>query len=126
MRKCLFILTVLITFSFNCQKKEGTDPEGIKAPKPYIPTNTAVDVPVWSLRASISPDDTINVLKMSFTDELGLITKSYYCKVIFENTKSREYKLVAPWIKGAIVLQKTNILSDKIETVHKDSMRLTE
>jgi len=85
--------------------------------------NQLITEPVdWIPRASIPPEDTLNALMFTYSDELGLSTDTLYCMVVFENRKTREYILVAPWIDRSITIQKNNVLSDNIKVVSKNEI----
>lgn len=76
--------------------------------------------PEWTIRASISPEDCDHVLMVQYRDELNFSESTAYCMAIFENAS--EMRLVAPWIDGYIRIHKANLLTDKVETVLKDSI----
>ena len=121
--KFILLITTLL-FVVTCNKKDNNQTETDNKPPVSSPINSYIDQPEWSIRSFIAPNDSNYVLRITYTDEMGLVNKAYFCKVVFENKKTREYKLVAPWIDNAIILQKTNILSDRIDKIHKDSMKI--
>ncbi len=67
----------------------------------------------WSV-VSYIPEDSTNVLKIEYTNELGMKTTDF-CRAIFES--SGAYKLVAPWMGPGKVLQKANITDIQISDV---------
>ena len=64
----------------------------------------------WIVIASAKPD---TVLTVHFTNEIGA-RGELKCMALFENNKTRQYKLVAPWLKEAL-LEKGNITSIYVE-----------
>ncbi len=73
--------------------------------------------PDWAVKASIPPGDIDHVIKMVYQDEIGLGQTAIFCMAVFENLKTKEYKLVAPWIDKEIRIQKSNVLGDEPQVV---------
>lgn len=72
-----------------------------------ITVNTQLNdtVNAWTALASTEKDS----IKVIYQEKYGA-EKVLYCRVIFENNKTGEYKCVAPWL-GNVILQKSNLNS---------------
>jgi hypothetical protein len=105
------LLLVIITVSYNWDRIIGTFSV---FEEPKIEKND------WVTFSSINPDDTLNVLKVVYQEKYGL-EKTIFCKAIFDNTKTAEYKCVAPWL--SLILQKSNLNSFQFETVLRSEMK---
>ena len=106
----IVVVVILTTIVYNWNRNPGSFSifEG-----PKIEQND------WTPFASIQPNDSLNVLKVVYQEKYGS-EKTIYCKVIFDNTKTAEYKCVAPWLD--LILEKSNLNSFKFSTISKDSM----
>jgi hypothetical protein len=70
----------------------------------------------WKVASAIQPEDMDYVLKIIYTNEIGIeITE--YCMVVFES--SSEYKLVSPELGSGKILQKSNLTDLQIKKVLK-------
>jgi hypothetical protein len=68
----------------------------------------------WKVVSAIEPDDREHILKVTYTNELGM-EKVITCMVVFEH--NNEYKLVSPELGSGIILQKANLTDLHIEKV---------
>lgn len=84
---------------------------GVVTKKEYIivtaPTTvTTLSKPVvasdWVVEFSVPIGDTCNVVKVGYTQKYGTYVE-LYCKAVFNNSKTGQYKFVAPWLDGALV-----------------------
>lgn len=67
-----------------------------------------VDTNPWKPSLSIPTGDTENVYEVTWDQKYGA-TKKSYCVAVFQNEKSRQYKLIAPWLDGLVIeYQNTN------------------
>jgi hypothetical protein len=82
-----------------------------------------VEIPVdpndWKALKFVETNDTTHVYKVTWSQSWGA-PMTAYCKAIFINDKSRQYRLVAPWF-SAIDLERANIDDIKFELVPLDS-----
>lgn len=104
-------LLVLILIFLSCQKKKETTEYQI--PPPWNPPITQIEPNPWTVKAAVKIDDTTHVLGVIYHSEMWT-TDTARCMVVFENSATHEYKLVAPWIKVDKVIQKVNLLTDQI------------
>lgn len=118
MKNRLCIILGLVLLISSCDKK--TEVAQDNSPKNYN-LETLLGKNEWHVKAAIFPYDTNSVLKVIYTDELGLQRDSVYCMALFENDK--EYKLVAPWIDKHITIQKANVLKNEIQIVPKREVK---
>ena len=115
MRYIVAVLLFSTLISCNRPKQEDT-------PKSFS-KDTFVQRPDWTVRAAVPPSDTSSVLEVQYRDEIGGL-QTAYCMAMFENEKTKEYLLVAPWMSGSLKIQKANLLSDLVKTVPRDSTAL--
>ena len=110
------ILTVLaiiyVVWDFNRFQYFGTDFKAVPEPKPV--TNE------WMPYKAIDPDDSLNVLSVTWTEKYGE-TKTVYCKVVFKNDKEKQYKLVAPWL-GTVDIERANMDDIRFDRILKSSV----
>jgi hypothetical protein len=105
------ILLVVVLLFLSCEKKkESTD---FKIPPPWNMQTTQLDPNPWTVKASVRVEDTAHVLGVIYHSEMWT-TDTARCMIVFENTATHEYKLVAPWIKVDMIIQKNNLLTDQI------------
>jgi len=90
---------------------------------PYDGIETAEDESDWVIHASVPPTDTVNVIKFTYTAEMGLVQKTVYCMVVWENNKTGQYRLIAPWIDKFVTIQKANLQDTNPELVPKSEMK---
>lgn len=50
-----------------------------------------------------------SVINVTIKEKYGTM-RSFTCAALFYNNSTREYKLVAPWIRGSIIIEKDNIV----------------
>jgi hypothetical protein len=115
MLKHTFLIVSLVFFIVSCQKEslEQRDSDN----RVWNPETTLVSSPnPWELKYYITPDDTLNGLRLEYKDEIGG-SHLAFGKVIWENKKTREIRITAPWIDKAITIQKGNLISDEPKIV---------
>ncbi len=78
--------------------------------------DTQIDKPEWIVENQIN-DAESNCLKVVYREKYGaeIIT---YCMVLFRNDKTKQYKMVAPWLKSKIV-EMSNITGIEVYEVSK-------
>lgn len=81
----------------------------------YVRQQSSIEKNDWSV-FSTSKDSSF--LKVSYQEKYGF-EKTVYCKVIFENTKTGEYKCISPEL-GCLILQKSNLNSFKVTEVKNE------
>lgn len=75
----------------------------------YTTLDTAVvETNPWKPYLGISENDTDNVIEVVWDQKYGA-TKKSYCKAVFQNEKTHQYRLIAPWMESiTIECQNTN------------------
>jgi uncharacterized protein YxeA len=67
-----------------------------------------VETNPWQPYLSVPVGDTESVYEVVWDQKYGT-TKTSYCMVVFRNERSKQYKLIAPWLDGIIIeYQNTN------------------
>lgn len=97
----LVLLINCVTFFYNANKPLNVTSFEIKQ-------DQTLDKNVWKV-LSFSES---HYLKVFYKEKYG-VEKKCLCKVVFENTKTGEYKCISPEIKS-LVLQKDNLILFKI------------
>lgn len=69
----------------------------------------------WQPYMAISPGEEM-AYRVTWTEKYGM-TKTAYCNVIWRNDKEDQYKLTAPWITGAVHIERSNTNDDLIVKV---------
>lgn len=64
--------------------------------------STVIEENTWKPYLSISDKSNDEVFEVSWDQKYG-VTKKQYCMVVFRNESIRQYKLIAPWLDGAII-----------------------
>jgi len=105
-----------------CQKEQKITLEEITK-LPYDNIETTLDDADWQIHASVSPEDSTHILKFTYKGEMGLTQEVVYCMVVWENHKTNEFRLIAPWIDKFVTLQKSNLQDTNPELVPKSEMR---
>jgi hypothetical protein len=82
-----------------------------------ISQNTAVEKNDWELESSATSD---KVLKVKYQEKYGA-EKTVYCMAVFYNSKTRVYKLDAPWFQS-VTLEQENLVSKDIVLINKTEM----
>lgn len=118
MIQVLNMLLVLVLLFISCERKK--EPPEFKSPPPWNSQVTQIDPNPWTVKASVKVDDTAHVLGVIYHSEMWT-TDTARCMVVFENTSTHEYKLVAPWIKVDMIIQKNNLLTDQVIELPKYS-----
>ena len=77
----------------------------------------SIDANPWQPYLNIPVGDTDNVYEVSWDQKYGS-SKAAYCMVVFRNEKSRQYKLVAPWLDG-LIIEYQNVNDIKFNKVSK-------
>lgn len=86
----------------------------IQAKEEVIPEND------W--KVIISAKDSDQVVEIIYDQKYGSRIIEYG-KVLFENSKEKQYKIVAPWIEGGILVERNNINNIAYKIVSKDSLQ---
>lgn len=82
--------------------------------------STVIEENTWKPYLSISDKSNDEVFEVSWDQKYG-VTKKQYCMVVFRNESIRQYKLIAPWLDGAIIeYQNTNDI--KFKKVRKNNV----
>lgn len=82
--------------------------------------STVIEENTWKPYLSISDKSNDEVFEVSWDQKYG-VTKKQYCMVVFRNESIRQYKLIAPWLDGAIIeYQNTNDI--KFKKVRKNDV----
>lgn len=114
MIRIILIISVFCLFTV-CQK-DSTE-QKVPDQRVWNPETTLVGSPSpWKLKYFIQPDDTLNALRLEYKDEIGG-SHLAFGKVIWENKKTREIRVTAPWVDKAITIQKGNLISDEPKIV---------
>jgi len=79
--------------------------------------SSSTEVSPWILFNSISADDTDGLYEVIWDQKYGT-TKKVYCKAIFKNDKTNQFKLIAPWLE-ALIIESQNTNDMKINKVSK-------
>jgi hypothetical protein len=102
----LFLLCACITFFSNFN--------GLNNFAAYVPQKEE-EKNDWSVVSAIKENDSLQKIQVIYQEKYGA-EKTIYCKVVFENIKTGEYKCLSPEI-GTLVLQKSNLNSFKISRI---------
>lgn len=87
----------------------------------YTNLDTAVvETNPWKPYLSVSEKDTGIVIEVIWDQKYGA-TKKSYCMAVFQNEKTRQYRLIAPWMKN-ITIECQNMNDIKFNKVHRDSI----
>lgn len=81
---------------------------------------TPIDPNDWKAFKFVTTYDTNHVYKVTWSQSWGTPMIAY-CKAVFINEKSKQYRLVAPWF-STIDLERANIDDIKFELVPLDSV----
>lgn len=78
--------------------------------------NSQIDMPEWVVENQVH-DVENNCLKVVYREKYGseIVT---YCMVLFRNDTTKQYKMIAPWLKGKIV-EMSNITGIEVYEVSK-------
>jgi hypothetical protein len=81
--------------------------------------NSQIDTPEWIVENQVR-DAKNNCLKVIYKEKYGIeiITN---CMVLFRNDTTKQYKMVAPWMKGKIV-EMSNITGIEVYEVSKNEV----
>lgn len=80
----------------------------------------------WKVHTSISPEDTSNIIEVTYDQKYGR-TIHLYCMAVFENEKKNKYRCVAPWL-GKKEIERSNVndfqtrIIPKVQVPMKESM----
>ena len=87
----------------------------------YTNLDTAVvETNPWKPYISVSEKDTGIVIEVIWDQKYGA-TKKSYCMAVFQNEKTRQYRLIAPWMKS-ITIECQNMNDIKFNKVCRDSI----
>jgi hypothetical protein len=75
----------------------------------------------WKTVIAIASDDTTNVIKIGYDQKYGSHIE-FYCKAMFRNDKTNQYKFIAPWMVGTEV-ERANIDAITYDRVNKNLMK---
>lgn len=115
MIKLISVILIGMLCIITCDKEDKN--QGTPKQREWNPDTTLIGSPSpWELKYFITPDDTLNGLRLEYKDEMGGRHLAFG-KVIWENQKTREIKITAPWIDKAITIQKVNLISDEPKIV---------
>lgn len=82
--------------------------------------STVVVTNDWKPYLSISDKSEDEIYEVIWDQKYG-VTKKQYCVVVFRNESAKQYKLIAPWLDGAIIeYQNTNDI--KFKKVRKNDV----
>lgn len=109
---CVILLCFIITLVYNWDRILGTL---------SVFEEQTLEKNDWVSIQSIKLEDSLNVIKITYQEKYGL-ERTFYCKAVFENIKTAEYKCVAPWL-GSLLLQKSNLNSFQTSIVSKAEMK---
>jgi len=84
---------------------------------PQSTQNTVIEKNDWELESSATSD---KVLKVKYQEKYGA-EKTVYCMAVFYNSKTRVYKLDAPWFQS-VTLEQENLASKDIMLINKTDM----
>ncbi len=108
----MFLLIAFLIMA-SCQKETEQEPL----------EEVPVIVNEWAVKDFIDPGDTVSVLLIRTNEEVDGFVK-HYARTIFSNSKTGEYKLVAPWQED--IRFKWSLLSDQgITRIPIDNIPLT-
>lgn len=102
----VLLIGVIATINYN----SGLNLKGI-----FVEKEKKIEVSEW---VSIKSAKETKAIKVIWYQKYG-ITRTEYCKVVFENKKSKKYKLVAPWID--LIIEQVNENDISFEDVPMDS-----
>lgn len=75
--------------------------------------STVIEENSWRPYLSISDKSNDEIYEVVWDQKYG-VTKTMYCVVVFRNESAKQYKLIAPWLDGAIIeYQNTNDIKFK-------------
>lgn len=75
--------------------------------------STVIEENSWRPYLSISDKSNDEIYEVVWDQKYG-VTKTMYCVVVFRNESIKQYKLIAPWLDGAIIeYQNTNDIKFK-------------
>lgn len=106
----VFFALVISGFIINCEDEQSEITGGTNKKEQSFFMDELLGINPWVPLYFIDPEDTSHVLKVFYSDEMNMTQKTIYCKLIIENDKTKEYRLVAPWFGESITLQKANVL----------------
>lgn len=84
------------------------------------PDSIVISPNPWQEYISIPAEDTGKVFEVTWDQKYGA-TRREFCRAIFKNDKSMQYKLVAPWITS-IIIQLSNTNNIKIVKINKNEI----
>lgn len=123
MIKCIVVLMLLIV---SCKRDQPVVDNtsldsawAINRSKYNYTQDVKIEENEWKVISSIKPEDTTNILKVMYKDEIGLQTQYVYCKIIWQSRKSGDYKCTAPWMDKFKIIKSSNILELDIHTIDK-------
>lgn len=113
------LFQMIIEFFKKLFSKEKAE-EVIEEPE-ILGGNSQIDKQEWIVENQINDTDN-NCLKVIYREKYGaeIIT---YCMVLFRNDKTKQYKMIAPWLKSKIV-EMSNITGIEVYEVSKSEVRV--
>jgi hypothetical protein len=122
MKNIMLIFCVIFICTIQSKDTSKVNQDSILQMSMYK-NSTQIDKNEWKLKNTIQSNDTINVIKFLYRDEVGFSIDSVFCMAIFENIKGTEYKLIAPWLGAGMIIQKSNLLMEKSLLISKKEMK---
>lgn len=94
-------------------------------PRYFGPNMNIIEEPIikpndWQPYKSITPEDSIHILKVTWAEKYGE-NRVVYCKAVFKNDKEKQYKMVAPWMND-VEIERTNMNDITFEILLKSSV----
>lgn len=112
----MFFINMIIVFFkklFGIKEKEQQD---WKAPV-ISNDNSQIDMSEWVVENQVH-DAENNCLKVVYREKYGIEIITY-CMVLFRNDTTKQYKMIASWLKGKIV-EMSNITGIEVYEVSKN------
>lgn len=100
----------------------GKKKEEVISPRPdWNPDNTNIDAVEWIVENQ-SKDTDKNCLKVIYREKYGA-ELVVYCMVLFRNDKTKQYKMVAPWLTNKII-EMSNVTGIEVNEVPKTEAQI--
>ena len=86
-------------------------------------TDTVIEENDWKVNSEVVNVDS-NCLKVVYREKYGDEIVEY-CMVVFENDKTQQYKLIAPWLKN-VVIERSNITGIVVSEISRGEIPKVE
>lgn len=104
MKRIIVPILLLMILKCDCSKTTIEENKNSKDSSLYIfnSGNTEIEKNEWESMNFIHPDSSSWVLRITLKEKYDRYYE-VYCKALFSNKKTRQYKLIAPWLEDFII-----------------------